>query len=370
MAARKKPTRPLVKILADLMQEINDASFETPEDTPLVQYIRASLVAKGVMLFVDVRDHQILDGQDGSSWAAVDIEITAVEADSGDEVKMSYIGQAVDEASHAYNRAFDQAITQCLLKTLVYVPLPEPEVMVVPELSAPVEAQKEALPEMEVVTQPAREQEPAVAAVDPEAPLKQEVEAIHEDLDSLADTPQEEAPEEPEPEVEPEPEPEEEAASEPAEVSAQEAIVGFSGHPLWQEFWEVLSGEVEASEHERDAFVRRLTQARGVDHLHWLSPEQLQAEVDFLDNVGEPSGYFEDPARELQSTSERFMQSLQSVTGGAQAKAFRDLYLARMGASLLTDVEEKKLSLMIDKLAKFDHDERAGYVEDVLRTEA
>ena len=116
--------------------------------------------------------------------------------------------------------------------------------------------------------------------------------------------------------------------------------------------------------------MKRLTNARGVDHLHWLSPEQLQAEVDFLDHVDEPGLYFKDPSRDLQSNSERFMQSLQSVTDGGQAKAFRDLYLARMGASLLTDVEENKLSRMIEKLTKFDDDERAGYVDDVLRTEA
>ena len=79
---------------------------------------------------MDVRDHQLLDGQDGSSWAAVDFQITAIDADSGDEVKMSYIGQAVDGASCAYDRAFDLALTQCLLKTLVYASQPEPEVVV------------------------------------------------------------------------------------------------------------------------------------------------------------------------------------------------------------------------------------------------
>ena len=450
MSARKNPTRHLVKYMTDMMQTLNDPSYELPEGMTLVEVIRSELMEHKSMIFVDVRDHQLLDNADGSSWAAVDIQVTIIDAMYGDEVKMSYIGQASDSGMDAYDRAFDAALKGCLEKTFFFKPISPVHEVIVPlplEEDAPVEvveeetveeAQEEAppapvedldVPEEVVDTPPAEEpveeapaeeveevtEEVVEEAVEEEQAPEEEVteeEDVEEEEPEVAqeevvegtdDAPADEAPEATEEDVEEAAEevaedveediedveqaPEEEATEEePAEESADDLAQdetpeapdvaasaefdGFSRHPLWQEYWEVLSSEIAAHGYQKELFVDQLTKTRSVEHLFWLSPEQLQAEVDYLDQLSDPNGYFANPEREPASESERFMYALQTVTDGESAKLFRDLYLERMGAGLLTDVDEVKLRRMVQKIMSKESMERAEYIDSVLSTEA
>lgn len=442
MAARKNPTRQLVKYMTDMMQTLNDPSYELPEGMTLVEVIRSELMEKNSMIFVDVRDHQLLDNADGSSWAAVDIQVTIIDAMYGDEVKMSYIGQASDPGMDAYDRAFDAALGGCLEKTFFFKPIRPVQEVIIPlpmdveddeptASPAVVEVAQDPVDVPDVVEEvieespkeePVEEETPAedvveevvaqepvedapedvqadtedVEVVEPEVPQEKVIEEADSAVDEAAEAvnSQEEPAEEIEEDVtedaveevaedveeevvEDEPEavaeaPAEEVHPEGDEVPEMVAAEfdGFSKHPLWQEYWEVLSSEISAHGYQKELFVDQLTQTRSVEHLFWLSPEQLQAEVDYLDQLSDPNGYFANPEREPASESERFMFALQTVTDGESAKLFRDLYLERMGAGLLTDVDEVKLRRMVQKIMSKESMERAAYIDSVLSTEA
>jgi len=165
---------------------------------------------------------------------------------------------------------------------------------------------------------------------------------------------------------------EDEVEDVPADDLADEpeasAPVGFSQDPLWNEYYEAMLDSLEGLDGQ-EGFFKRLAQLRGVEHVHWLSPEQLQLELNALDEFGYEEDYLLNPVRDLFVGGEQFMDALQRATSGQAALEFRALYLERMDAGLLTDVEERKLQAMVKKLNAMNPDARAEYIETVLAEE-
>jgi hypothetical protein len=60
------------------------------------------------------------------------------------------------------------------------------------------------------------------------------------------------------------------------------------------------------------------------------------------------------------------MAAAQDAVPPEQVVALRRLYLDKMGATMLTEVDEPKLGAMVKKLNKMSGKERAAYIAQVL----
>lgn len=405
--ATKKVARPLVQKIALLTQELH-----TPEDgvelsqAERVERIRQSLNDDGICLLPTITDCQWSETAHGDT-VTVMVELTLIDATSGDLVTMSWAGQAHGQGDHLVDVASDRALEGALLRAfalhsfVALAPAPAPAPPEPTPSAAPVEAV-----EVEAPAKPAVQDEPEALEEDEEPAVEEdatpdedadededggeddeaaddvqedaaddEVEdddqdaAVAEQADDTDDADDVEDVEEDEGEdLEDEEDAQEEAEDEPTEEDAAPAPVGFSQDPLWNEYYEAMLDSLEGLDGQ-EGFFTRLAQLRGVDHIHWLSPEQLQLELNALDEFGYEEDYLLNPVRDLFVGGEQFMDALQRATSGQAALEFRALYLERMDAGLLTDVEERKLQAMVKKLTAMNPDARAEYIETVLAEE-
>lgn len=452
--ATKKVARPLVQKIAQLTQELHQ-----PEDgvelskAERIERIRQSLNDDGICLLPAITDCQWSETAHGDT-VTVMVELTLIDATSGDLVTMAWAGQAHGQGDDLVDLASDRAFEGALLRAFALhsfvalapaPPLPQPsqqEAVEVHEAQSPVEVEAVAqdTPD-EPPPEPAQENNtPEVIAEadepaaddhddvedddDPDVEVAQDVEEraddsaqegveadehdeddAQEDADEPAPalTAEDDAPDENEDEEEasaadePDDAPQEDEAEDVTQApeaedddvdeddlddeapedstdeahdtsAASSAPEGFSQDPLWNEYYEAMLDSLEGLDGQ-DGFFARLAALRGVEHVNWLSPEQLQLELNALDEFGYEEEYLLKPERDLFVGGEQFMDALQRATSGQAALEFRALYLERMDAGLLTDVEERKLQAMVKKLTAMNPDARAEYIETVLAEE-
>lgn len=450
--ATKKVARPLVQKIALLTQELHQ-----PEDgvelskTARIERIRQSLNDDGICLLPAITDCQWSETAHGDT-VTVMVELTLIDATSGDLVTMAWAGQAHGQGDDLVDLASDRAFEGALLRAFALhsfvalapaptPPQPSPQAAVeVHEAQEVVEVEVAAQdepdePAPEPSAEPVQEDSEPEALVEVDEPDEDDAQddvvegddlEVTEDVEDSADdaeeavdadeldeddaqedddepaselppeddAPDEEASADDEPDDAPQddeveedaqaPEAEDEGEDEDEDLveeveedSADEvhdtstrapAPVGFSQDPLWNEYYEAMLDSLEGLDGQ-DGFFARLADLRGVEHVNWLSPEQLQLELNALDEFGYEEEYLLKPERDLFVGGEQFMDALQRATSGQAALEFRALYLERMDAGLLTDVEERKLQAMVKKLTAMNPDARAEYIETVLAEE-
>jgi hypothetical protein len=171
-----------------------------------------------------------------------------------------------------------------------------------------------------------------------------------------------------------EPEPAREAPA-PEPITAQQADeaapVGFSEDPLWQDIFEQVRDQLaKVKAPQRERFLATLASNRGLSHTTELSPEQLMEELELLESLEGDArkAHLKDPAAATRpdSLADQFMTAAQDAVPSPMVVGLRRLYLDKMGAALLTEVDEAKLGAMVKKLNKMSGQERAEYIAQVL----
>jgi hypothetical protein len=358
----------------------------------------------------------------------VTMEITLIDSESGDQLTTSWIGQGMDAGDKGYYKAYTGAIKYFLLKTFListgdeattpmpapherrerpqeaYIPPPphhepphhdeappEPAADPEPPLdeyphpededAAPAAPAEEPAPE-EPIEEPAAAPEPAEEPAHVEEPAVEAAAEPAADVEPEPAPPVEEPVEEPAPVEAPaaeeppadEPEPVREAPA-PEPITAQQADeaapVGFSEDPLWQDIFEQVRGQLKGLKGpQRERFLATLASNRGLSHTTELSPEQLMEELELLESLEGDArkAHLKDPAAATRpdSLADQFMTAAQDAVPSPMVVGLRRLYLDKMGAALLTEVDEAKLGAMVKKLNKMSGQERAEYIAQVL----
>jgi hypothetical protein len=256
----------------------------------------------------------------------------------------------------------------------------EPEAPAAPIAEAPVEEPVEEAPEEThieeahieeaPVEEEALAEEPPAPEAAPEADEPVVEEAIAEEPvveQTPAAKPAEDAADEPEPaRVAPTPEPIDNAAAEDASPP-----LGFSEDPLWQDVFEQLRGQLRGVKAaQREKFFSSIAAHLGLVYTTELSPEQLMEELELIEALDGDArkAHIKDPttASRPDSLSQQFMAAAQDAVPAHMVVGLRSLYLDKMGAMLLTEVDDSKLGAMVKKLNKMSNQERADYITHVL----
>lgn len=376
--------RPLVKKIAAIMAEINripkrgrhnNLRYDYVQESDLVDLLREHMAERGVVIFPSVREHHMSESRDDRGRAqfltTVTLEITIIDSESGDQITTTWIGQGFDSGDKGYYKAYTGAMKYFLLKTFLIstgdeatTPMPPPR------------------PKPQHIEPPPPEEPPAEEPT-PEPPLDEYPVPEHEDEPPPEEPPsiEEEPPpapvQEEEPPVVEEPAPaapaQQEAAA-PAAPPDEVAPVGFSEDPTWQDAFEQLQGQIKAMRRpQREQFLSALPAARGLRHLSELSPEQLLGELNLLEALDgdERKAHLKHPA-EIEREDDlpnQFVTLIQRVAPVSHVVALRALYLERMDAMELHEVETTKIQAMIRKMAKMGAEERAEFVRATLDKE-
>jgi hypothetical protein len=249
--------------------------------------------------------------------------------------------------------------------TIAEAPVEEP-VEEAPEETHIEEAHIEEAP----VEEEALAEEPPAPEAAPEADEPVVEEAIAEEPvveQTPAAKPAEDAADEPEPaRVAPTPEPIDDAAAEDASPP-----LGFSEDPLWQDVFEQLRGQLRGVKAaQREKFFSSIAAHLGLVYTTELSPEQLMEELELIEALDGDArkAHIKDPttASRPDSLSQQFMAAAQDAVPAHMVVGLRSLYLDKMGAMLLTEVDDSKLGAMVKKLNKMSNQERADYITHVL----
>jgi hypothetical protein len=402
--------------------------YDYVQEADLMDLLRDRMADQGVVIFPSVRAHQMLESRDDRGrvnfLTTVTLEITMIDSESGDELTTTWIGQGMDAGDKGYYKAYTGAIKYFMLKTFLIstgdeatTPMPPPHERrprqpgpePPPHQEPPTtdhaphhdadEAHETPLdkspphPEEEAAEPPqpaAQAQEAAPAEQAPQAPVEQLVEeeapAIVETPAPVEDVVEEAAEEAPAPveaapvteaapqddeDVEPPRKRPTQITADETDANAAAPPVAFSTDKLWQEIFEQLRGHLRGQKTlVRERFFATIAAARGLNHITELSPEQLAEELELIESLDGDArkAHLKDPAvaSRPDSLSQQFMAAAQDAVPPEQVVALRRLYLDKMGATMLTEVDEPKLGAMVKKLNKMSGKERAAYIAQVL----